>query len=149
MQTITVKRTKLFQLVKDRKKYRAVVPIGGPHNLPDWILDDITYQHGLLDGSITNLTPKVIVVVKEVDESEEPESDTEVINKVRTSLPAGDESHEAKVSEESEEPEPEGEELSDLDITEEPLDEHSKPKHKPPVAPKGLEANRKPKRHNY
>jgi len=52
------KRAKIFMLEKDGKNLRFSSGPGGPVPVPAWVAETGTYNHGMEDGSIVNLTEK-------------------------------------------------------------------------------------------
>jgi hypothetical protein len=59
MQTLWFKRTKIFRVQRDGGEIRFQGQVGPrpQPNIPDWVLETLTYKLGIKDGSIVNLTP--------------------------------------------------------------------------------------------
>jgi hypothetical protein len=78
--TLYFKRAKQFNDVENGTKLFLAQPGPTPQAVPAWVLETRTYELGVKDGSIINLTPpdqmpkkhqpKKLVVVDEVEESE-------------------------------------------------------------------------------
>ena len=74
---IYVKRSKIFMAEQDGAEVRFVASVtanGQTLKAPDWIRHTATYQHGIKDGSIINLTP---VALDDVKESEPDDADAQ------------------------------------------------------------------------
>ena len=72
-----VKRSKIFMAEQDGAEVRFVASVtanGQTLKAPDWIRHTATYQHGIKDGSIINLTP---VALDDVKESEPDDADAQ------------------------------------------------------------------------
>ena len=67
---IYVKRSKIFMAEQDGAEVRFVASVtanGQTLKAPDWIRHTATYQHGIKDESIINLTPVALDYVKELE----------------------------------------------------------------------------------
>ena len=79
--TLHFKRSKLFMLSGDKgtKRFITGPTRDGSVQVPAWVTETQTYQMGIKDGSIVNLTPPApTIIYRDAPSKEEPEVSTGV-----------------------------------------------------------------------